>query len=97
MILAFDLAIATTSINQAYLDGGDLHVQTLGRGFAGLDTGVYESLLGGAHFVKNIETQQGYKIACLDEIAYKQGLVDQADLLRIGLELHKNNYGQYLL
>ena len=86
-----------TSINQAYLDRGDLHVQTLGRGFAWLDTGTHENLLAGAHFVETIETRQGYKVACLEEIAYNQGWLDKATLLRIGSELRKNSYGQYLL
>lgn len=86
-----------TSINQAYLEREDLHVKTLGRGFAWLDTGTHESLLAGAHFVETIETRQGYKVACLEEIAYNQGWLDKATLFRVGSELKKNSYGQYLL
>lgn len=86
-----------TSINQAYLDGGLLNVELLGRGFAWLDTGTHESLLEAAHFVETIEKRQGYKIACLEEIAYHNGWLHLVDLQRIGQSLSKNSYGQYLL
>lgn len=86
-----------TSINQAYMERGDLHVELLGRGFAWLDTGTHESLLEAAHFVETIEKRQGYKVACLEEIAFNNGWLSAADVQRIGLSLCKNSYGQYLL
>lgn len=86
-----------TSINQAYLERGDLNVELLGRGFAWLDTGTHESLLEAAHFVETIEKRQGYKIACLEEIAYNNGWLSADDLHRTGQTLSKNSYGQYLL
>ena len=86
-----------TSINQAYLERGDLNVELLGRGFAWLDTGTHESLLQAGMFVETIETRQGYKIACLEEIAYNQGWLNREDLLQAGAALSKNGYGQYLV
>lgn len=86
-----------TSINQAYLERGDLNVELLGRGFAWLDTGTHESLLEAAHFVETIEKRQGYKVACLEEIAFYNGWLTADDLQRIGQSLSKNSYGQYLL
>lgn len=86
-----------TSINQAYLERGDLHVELLGRGFAWLDTGTHESLLEAAHFVETIEKRQGYKIACLEEIAFNNGWLTAEQLLQTGSELSKNSYGQYLI
>lgn len=86
-----------TSINQAYLERGDLDVELLGRGFAWLDTGTHESLLEAGMFVETIEKRQGYKIACLEEIAFNNGWLSQEDLQRIGQQLSKNSYGQYLL
>lgn len=86
-----------TSINQAYLERGDLKVELLGRGFAWLDTGTHESLLDAAHFVETIETRQGYKVACLEEIALHNGWLNADDLQRIGQSISKNSYGQYLL
>ncbi|VVO36875.1 glucose-1-phosphate thymidylyltransferase RfbA [Pseudomonas fluorescens] len=86
-----------TCINQAYLDRGDLHVELLGRGFAWLDTGTHESLLEASHFVETIEKRQGYKIACLEEIAFNSGWLSAAELSKTGNELKKNSYGQYLL
>ncbi|WP_339461957.1 glucose-1-phosphate thymidylyltransferase RfbA [Pseudomonas sp. EA_105y_Pfl2_R69] len=86
-----------TSINQAYLERGDLNVQLLGRGFAWLDTGTHESLLEAAHFVETIEKRQGYKVACLEEIAFYNNWLSADDLQRIGKALSKNSYGQYLL
>ncbi len=86
-----------TSINQAYLERGDLNVELLGRGFAWLDTGTHESLLEAAHFVETIEKRQGYKVACLEEIAFYNGWLTVDDLQRIGQLLSKNSYGQYLL
>src|SRR5690554_3268166 len=86
-----------TSINQAYLERGDLDVELLGRGFAWLDTGTHESLLEAGMFVETIEKRQGYKIACLEEIAYNNGWLSKQDIQRIGAGLSKNGYGQYLL
>lgn len=86
-----------TSINQAYLERGDLNVELLGRGFAWLDTGTHESLLEAGLFVETIEKRQGYKIACLEEIAFNNGWLEKEELLHIGTSLEKNSYGQYLL
>ena len=86
-----------TTINQMYLERGDLNVELLGRGFAWLDTGTHESLLEAGLFVETIEKRQGYKIACLEEIAYTNGWLTKQDLQRVGNELSKNSYGQYLL
>jgi len=86
-----------TSINQAYLERGDLSVELLGRGFAWLDTGTHESLLEAGMFVETIEKRQGYKIACLEEIAYNNGWLSKKQLLQQGESLSKNSYGQYLL
>jgi glucose-1-phosphate thymidylyltransferase len=86
-----------TSVNQAYLERGELRVQVLGRGFAWLDSGTHESLLGAGQFVETIETRQGYKIACLEEIAYRSGWIDKGELREMGETLSKNSYGQYLL
>jgi glucose-1-phosphate thymidylyltransferase len=89
--------VEITSVNQAYLERGDLNVELLGRGFAWLDTGTHESLLEAGHFVETIEKRQGYKIACLEEIAFHNGWLGKDDLRRIGQSLSKNPYGQYLL
>lgn len=86
-----------TCINQAYMQRGDLNVELLGRGFAWLDTGTHESLLEAGLFVETIEKRQGYKIACLEEIAFTNGWLSSNDLKRIGQSLIKNSYGQYLL
>lgn len=86
-----------TSVNQAYLQRGDLHVELLGRGFAWLDTGTHESMMDASRFVETIETRQGYKIACLEEIAFNNGWLSAQQLGDIGNTMHKNSYGQYLL
>lgn len=86
-----------TSVNQAYLERGDLSVEVLGRGFAWLDTGTYESLLDAAQFVETIEMRQGFKVACLEEIAYLNGWLSKEQVRDIGQSLSKNSYGQYLL
>lgn len=86
-----------TSINQAYLERGDLCVELLGRGFAWLDTGTHESLLEAGQFVQTIEKRQGFKVACLEEIAFLNGWLQRDDILRIGQSMNKNEYGQYLL
>ncbi len=86
-----------TSVNQAYLERGDLNVEVLGRGFAWLDTGTHESLLEASMFVQTIEHRQGFKIACLEEIAHKNGWLSVEELRRAGKALSKNGYGRYLL
>lgn len=86
-----------TSINQAYLDRGDLRVELLGRGFAWLDTGTHESLLEASQFVETIEKRQGFKIACLEEIAFNNGWLSANALSRSGHDYAKNGYGKYLL
>lgn len=86
-----------TSINQAYLGRGDLNVELLGRGFAWLDTGTHESLLEAAQFVETIEKRQGYKVACLEEIAFNNGWLSKEQVTEQGKSLSKNGYGQYLL
>ena len=85
-----------TSINQSYLEQGSLNVELLGRGFAWLDTGTHESLLEAAQFVETIEKRQGYKIACLEEIAFNKGWLSKDLLLKQSKELRKNGYGEYL-
>ncbi|WP_323018042.1 glucose-1-phosphate thymidylyltransferase RfbA [Castellaniella sp.] len=86
-----------TDVNNAYLQRGDLHVQVLGRGFAWLDTGTHESLLDAGTYVQTIEHRQGQKVACLEEIAFNNGWLDQAGLIERGQRLSKTEYGQYLL
>jgi glucose-1-phosphate thymidylyltransferase len=86
-----------TTINEAYLKRGDLRVEHLGRGFAWLDTGTCQSLLDAAHFVETIESRQGYKIACLEEIAFDQGWLSADHIRTNASSLNKNSYGDYLL
>ena len=86
-----------TSINQIYLSQGRLQVELLGRGFAWLDTGTHESLLEAAMFVETIEKRQGYKIACLEEVAWRKGWLSDNALQERGEHLSKNGYGAYLL
>ena len=85
-----------TSVNQEYLKRGKLKVELLGRGFAWLDTGTHDSLLDAGQFVQTIEHRQGYKIACLEEIAYNNGWISKEKILEIAKPLSKNGYGQYL-
>lgn len=86
-----------TSINQAYLDQGRLYVETLGRGYAWLDTGTHDSLLEASQFVQTVEHRQGFKIACLEEIGFNAGWLDQDGLRRRGEALGKTGYGRYLM
>ena len=86
-----------TTVNQMYLERGDLNVELLGRGFAWLDTGTHESLLEAAQFVETIEKRQGYKVACLEEIAFNNGWLSAEQILEIGQSMSKNEYGQYLM
>jgi len=85
-----------TTINQMYMERGDLNVELLGRGFAWLDTGTHESLLEAAMFVETIEKRQGYKIACLEEIAWRNGWLSNEQVMETARALSKNSYGQYL-
>jgi glucose-1-phosphate thymidylyltransferase len=86
-----------TDLNRLYLDAGKLAVERMGRGFAWLDTGTFESLLSASSFVQTLEQRQGVKIACLEEIAYRMGTIGKDDLLRIAREMQKSGYGDYLL
>lgn len=86
-----------TTINQMYMERGDLNVELLRRGFAWLDTGTHESLIEAGMFVETVEKRQGFKIACIEEIAYNNGWLSKENVIRIGNELSKNSYGQYLL
>lgn len=86
-----------TCINEMYLKQNKLNVEMLGRGFTWLDTGTHESLLEAAQFVETIERCQGYKIACLEEIAFNQGWLRTEDIVRLAKPLAKNGYGQYLM
>lgn len=85
-----------TSINEEYLKQNRLSVELLGRGFAWLDTGTYESLLEAGEFVRTIEKRQGFKIACLEEIAFNNGWIDERKILKMANALSKNSYGEYL-
>lgn len=85
-----------TTVNQEYLKKGKLKVELLGRGFAWLDTGTHDSLLDAGQFVQTIEHRQGYKIACLEEIAYRNGWINKEKIIEIAKPLSKNGYGQYL-
>lgn len=85
-----------TDVNNAYLERGQLHVSLLGRGFAWLDTGTHDSLMEASHFVQTIEARQGLKVACLEEIAYKQGWLTSEQLAKQAETLKKTGYGQYL-
>ncbi|HMV61672.1 MAG TPA: glucose-1-phosphate thymidylyltransferase RfbA [Agitococcus sp.] len=86
-----------TDVNSAYLNAGTLDVQTMGRGYAWLDTGTHESLLEASQFIATIEARQGLKVACPEEVAYRLGWIDKTQLLRLAEPLKKNAYGQYLL
>ena len=86
-----------TDVNRHYLERGELSVEVMGRGTAWLDTGTHESLLEAAHFIETIERRQGLKIACPEEIAYRMGYIDAAQLERLAQPMRKNSYGQYLL
>ncbi len=86
-----------TSVNQLYLDQGDLKVELMHRGFAWLDTGTHESMLEASNFIHTIEKRQGLKVACLEEIAFEKGYISREDLIALAQPLKKNEYGQYLL
>ncbi|MCE9881233.1 glucose-1-phosphate thymidylyltransferase RfbA [Hafnia paralvei] len=86
-----------TDINRIYLEQGDLSVAMMGRGYAWLDTGTHESLIEAANFIQTIETRQGLKVACPEEIAYRKGFIDAEQVRALAAPLAKNAYGQYLL
>ncbi|MCE5393342.1 MAG: glucose-1-phosphate thymidylyltransferase RfbA [Acidithiobacillus sp.] len=86
-----------TDLNQVYLAQGALQVQTLGRGYAWLDTGTHDSLLEAGQFIATLERRQGLKVACVEEIAWRAGWIDDAALLELATPLQKNGYGRYLL
>ena len=86
-----------TDINNTYLEQGRLKVEQMGRGYAWLDTGTYDSLLEAAQFVQTLEKRQGMKIACIEEIAYKMNYITKEKLIELGNELAYNQYGKYLL
>ncbi|BAX73055.1 glucose-1-phosphate thymidylyltransferase RfbA [Leuconostoc mesenteroides] len=89
--------IEISDINQAYLERGDLDVQVMGRGYAWLDTGTHDSLLEASSFIATIQKQQNLKVASLEEIAYRMGYINIAQLEKLAQPLKKNDYGQYLL
>ena len=86
-----------TDVNRVYLEKGALSVKVMGRGHAWLDTGTHESLLDASQFIATIEKRQGLKVACPEEIAYRQGYIDAAALERLAQPMLKNPYGQYLV
>ena len=86
-----------TSVNQRFLDDGELKVQTLGRGFAWLDTGTHDSLAEASTYVEVIEKRQGLKIACLEGIAFRKGWITADKMRELAQPMLKNQYGQYLL
>ena len=89
--------IEITSVNNAYLQRGDLRVETLGRGFAWLDTGNHDALLDAADFVAAFQKRQGLYISCIEEIAYKRGFIDKEQLIKLAQPLLKTAYGKYLM
>lgn len=86
-----------TTVNNEYLKMDELQVQLMGRGYAWLDTGTHDSLVDATNYVKTIEERQGLKIACIEEIAYRMGFIDKAQLAKLADELKKSTYGQYLI
>ena len=86
-----------TDLNRLYLELGDLHVESLGRGHAWLDTGTHESLIHAATFIQTIQERQGFMVSCPEEIAYRMGWIGASDLVQLAEPVKKNGYGQYLL
>ncbi len=86
-----------TAVNNAYLEKGNLHVETLGRGFAWLDTGNHDMLLAAAEFVSTFQKRQGMYVSCIEEIAYKRGFINKEQLLKLAEPLMKTDYGKYLV
>jgi glucose-1-phosphate thymidylyltransferase len=86
-----------TTVNQTYLEQGNLKVELMGRGYAWLDTGTHESLLEASNFIQTIENRQGLKVACIEEIAYEMGYISKEKLIELAQPFIKNQYGQYLI
>ncbi|MBQ3774318.1 MAG: glucose-1-phosphate thymidylyltransferase, partial [Pseudobutyrivibrio sp.] len=86
-----------TAVNNEYLNRGNLHVETLGRGFAWLDTGNHDMLLAAAEFVSTFQKRQGMYVSCIEEIAYKRGFINRDQLLKLAEPLMKTDYGKYLV
>ncbi|WP_251545346.1 glucose-1-phosphate thymidylyltransferase RfbA [Limosilactobacillus caecicola] len=86
-----------TDVNNEYLKAGQLDVKLMGRGYAWLDTGTHDAMLEAANFISTIEKRESLKVACLEEIAYRMGYIDQAQLIKLAQPLKKNDYGQYML
>jgi glucose-1-phosphate thymidylyltransferase len=86
-----------TDVNNVYVTRGDVDIQILGRGFAWLDTGTYESLIQASHFVQTLEERQGEYVACIEEVAFDQGFIDSEQLMKLGKKLNKSSYGQHLM
>ena len=86
-----------TSVNEAFLESGELALQIMGRGFAWLDTGTYESLYDASSFIEVIEKRQGVQVACLEEIAWRKGWISDEDLLRLAEPMKRNRYGEYMI
>jgi glucose-1-phosphate thymidylyltransferase len=86
-----------TDLQTCYLSARALHIERMGRGFAWLDTGTFESLIDAANFVQTLETRQGMKVACLEEIAFRQGFIDREQLINLAKPLEKSGYGAYLI
>lgn len=86
-----------TTVNQTYLEQGNLKVELMGRGFAWLDTGTHESLLEASNFIQTIENRQGLKVACIEEIAFEMGYISKTQLIKLAQPYIKNQYGQYLM
>lgn len=86
-----------TDINNAYLAAGTLQVKHLGRGFTWLDIGTPESLMDAGHYIHSLEKRQGLKVACLEEIAYRQGWLTEQELIQRGKDMETTDYGRYLL
>jgi glucose-1-phosphate thymidylyltransferase len=86
-----------TDVNRRYLEQGQLQVEVMGRGYAWLDTGTHESMLEAGQFIEIIERRQGLKVACPEEMAWRQGWIDDGDLERLAAAYAKNGYGRYLL
>jgi len=86
-----------TDLNRMYLEAGELYVQIMGRGFAWLDTGTFDSMVEAGQFVQTIEKRQGFKIACLEEIAYHKGWIEKKDVEAIAKRMKNSPYGKYLI
>jgi glucose-1-phosphate thymidylyltransferase len=86
-----------TDVNRKYLERGELRVEKLGRGIAWLDTGTHETLMEASNFIEAIEKRQGLRVSCIEEIAYRKGYIDAAQVVKLAETLNKNDYGRYLL